>query len=77
MILPQIYVEATSELFKLLFPCFLCFLLGYEGCSMGEDNFKSRETLHDFSIDYVRSLAEVFVTLEEAIKFHENLMQHL
>jgi len=44
---------------------------------MGEDNFKSRETLHDFSIDYVRSLAEVFVTLEEAIKFHENLMQHL
>lgn len=27
---------------------------------MGEDNFKSRETLHDFSIDYVSSLAEVF-----------------
>jgi hypothetical protein len=74
MILPQIYVEATSKLFKLLFPCLL---LGYEGCSMGEDNFKSCETLHDFSIDYVRSLAEVFVTLEEAIKFHENLMQHL
>jgi len=57
MILPQIYVEATSKLFKLLFPCLL---LGYEGCSMGEDNFKSCETLHDFSIDYVRSLAEVF-----------------